>query len=209
MSTSHILCPEFFDYILAAMIPVRDVIPSRTAPGVTLALLAALGGACAWPAVRESWLPWASHAVVLWLTGGTLEDRLGHSRFAAFVTVCAAVALAAPAAAGRRVDPVLAVCGAIAGVIAAYAVMFPRSRILTLMPVIIGIEMVDVPAWVIFGLWAALQAAVAWAALTWAVPVDAPGLAIGAVAGATAGALGSLLLRRPERMRVEWWDPPR
>ena len=191
------------------MIPVRDVIPSRTAPGVTLALLAALGGACVWPAVRESWLAWASHAVVLWLTGGTLEDRFGHGRFAAFATVCAIVALSAPAAAGRRVDPVPAVCGAIAGVIAAYAVMFPRSRILTLMPVAIGIEVVDVPAWVVFGLWAALQAAVAWAALTWAVPLDATGMAISTAAGASAGALGSFLLRRPERMRVEWWDPPR
>jgi len=190
------------------MIPVRDVIPSRTAPGVTLVLLAALGGACVWPAVRESWLPWASHAVVLWLTGGTVEDRLGHVRFAAFAAACTASALAAPAAAGRGVDPVAAVGGAIAGLIAAYAVMFPRSRILTLVPAVIGIEVADVPAWVVFGLWAALQAA-AWSTLMWSAPVDTSGMAIGAAAGASVGALGGLLLRRPERMRVEWWDLPR
>jgi len=191
------------------MIPVRDVIPSRTAPGVTLVLLAALGGACAWPAVRESWLPWASHAVVLWLTGGTVEDRFGHARFAAFAAACTTAALAAPAAAGRGVDPVAAVGGAIAGLIAAHAVMFPQARILTLVPVVVGIEVADVPSWVVFGLWAVLQAAAAWSALTWSVPVDTTALAISAAAGASAGALGSLLLRRPERMRVEWWDPPK
>ena len=190
------------------MIPVRDVIPTRTAPGVTLALLAALGGACAWPAVRESWLPWASHAAVLWLTGGTLEDRFGHGRFAAFAAACTAAALAAPLAAGRGVEPVWVVCGAAAGLIAAYGAMFPRSRILTLVPVVIGIDVADVPAWAVFGLWAVLQAAAAWSAMAWFVPPDTPGIAIGAAAGAAIGALGSVLLPRPERMRVDWWDPP-
>jgi membrane associated rhomboid family serine protease len=193
------------------MIPVRDVIPSRTAPGTTVALLAAMAAACAWPAVREWWLPWASHAVVLWLAGSTLEDRFGHARFAAFLAACTAAAVAAPAAAGRGIHPVWAVCGAITGVIVAYMVMFPRSRVLTLVPVVIGIEVADVPAWLVFALWAGLQAATAWSVLTWpaltsSAPTGVDGIAIGAAAGALAGALGSLLLRRPERMRVEWWD---
>jgi membrane associated rhomboid family serine protease len=191
------------------MIPVRDVIPSRTAPAVTLALLAALGGACAWPAVREWWLPWASHALVLWLAGSTLEDRFGHARFAAFAALCTAAARAAPGVAGCDADMVSAVCGAVTGVIAAYAVMFPRSRVLTLVPVVIGVEVADVSAWVIFGLWAVLQAVAAWSTLAWFAPVDVAGMAISAAAGAAAGALGCLLLRRPERMRVEWWDLPK
>jgi len=190
------------------MIPVRDVIPSRTAPGVTAALLALMAAACAWPAVREWWLPWVSHMLVLWIAGGTLEDRFGHARFAAFAAACTAAAMAAPAAAGRSNDPVWAVAAAIAGVIAAYLVMFPHSRVLTIVPVAIGIEVADVPAWAVFGLWAALQAAAAWSMLTWSAPADAAGTAIGAAAGASAGALGGLLLPRPDRMRVDWWDPP-
>ena len=197
------------DYILARMIPVRDVIPSRTAPAVTLALLAAMGAACLWPAVREWWLPWTAHAMVLWLTGGTLEDRLGHARFAALVAACAAAAFTAPVAAGHQGDLIRAVCGAAAGMIAAYLVMFPRSRILTVVPVVIGIEVADVPAWAVFGLWAVLQGAAAWAALTWSAAADPTGMVIGAAAGAAAGAAGSVALRRPERMRVDWWDPPR
>jgi hypothetical protein len=42
--------------------------------------------------------------------------------------------------------------------------------------------------------------------LTWSAPTAATGMAISLAAGASAGALGGLLLRRPERMRVEWWD---
>jgi len=196
------------DYILAHMIPVRDVVPSRTAPAVTVALLAAMGAACAWPAVREWWLPWAAHAVVLWLTGGTLEDRFGHARFAAFEAACAAAALGALRAAGHETDLLWAVCGAVSGMIAAYLMMFPRSRILTIVPAVIGLEVADVPAWAVFGLWAVLQAAGAWSSVTWSASADPVGMAIGAAAGASAGALGSVALRRPERMRVEWWDPP-
>jgi membrane associated rhomboid family serine protease len=190
------------------MIPVRDVIPSRTAPGVTAALIAALAAALAWPAVREWWLPWTSHAVVLWLAGGSIEDRFGHARFAGFAAVCAAAAAAAPLPWGRGVDLVWVAAGAVAGAIAAYMVMFPRSRVLTLVPVVIGVELADVPAWMVFAIWAALQVAAAWSALSWPSSIDAAGAALSATAGAVAGALGGLLLPRPERMRVDWWDPP-
>jgi membrane associated rhomboid family serine protease len=188
------------------MIPVRDVIPTRTAPRVTLVLLALLAAACAAPDVRDWWLPWAAHAVVVWLTGGTLEDRLGHARFAAFTGACAAAAGAAPAAAGLGVDPLWAASGMTAGMIAGYVAMFPRSRILTLVPVVVGIEVADVPAWVVFGLWALLQMGAAWSQATSSAPPDVTRVGLSLAAGALAGALGSLLLRRPERMRVEWWD---
>jgi membrane associated rhomboid family serine protease len=191
------------------MIPVRDVIPSRTAPGVTLALLAALGAAFLSPAVREWWLPWAADGLVVWLTGGTLEDRLGHARFGIFAAACAGAAAAAPAVLGHPPGLVWAACGTAAGFIAAYVLMFPRSRVLMLVPVVVGLEVADVPAWVVFAPWAFLQGAAAWSALAALVPADMLGMAASVAGGALAGALGSLLLRRPERMRVEWWDPPR
>jgi membrane associated rhomboid family serine protease len=168
-----------------------------------------MGAACLWAAVREWWLPWAADAVVLWLTGGTLEDRLGHDRFAGFAAGCAAAAFAVPSAAGHQGGLLWTVSGAAAGLIAGYLVMFPRSRILTVVPTVIGIEVADVPAWAVFGLWAVVQGAGAWAALTGPAPADAIGIVTGFATGAAAGAAGSLTLRRPERMGVDWWDAPR
>jgi membrane associated rhomboid family serine protease len=70
----------------------------------------------------------------------------------------------------------------------------------------IGVEIAEVPAWVTAVLWAAIQAAAAWTA---PAAFDALGAAaLAAAGGAAAGAAGGLLLPRPERMRVEWWDPP-
>ncbi len=192
------------DYILARMIPVRDVIPSRTAPAVTLTLLAAMGAACLWPAVREWWLPWTANALVLWLTGGTLEDRLGHARFAALAAACAAAAFTAPLVTGHQGGTIWTACGAAAGLIAAYLAMFPQSRILTVVPVVVGIEVTDVPAWAVFGLWAVLQGAGAVGRADVGRRRTRRGSLIGTAAGAAAGVVGSVTLRRPERMRVDW-----
>jgi hypothetical protein len=86
--------------------------------------------------------------------------------------------------------------------------MFPRARVLVLVPAVIGIDVADVPAWVVVGLWAAVQAAAGASALTWTHPPDLTGLTVSVAASAGAGLLGGLLLPRPERMRVDWWDPP-
>jgi len=192
------------------MIPVRDVIPARTAPAVTMAILALLGAAFTLAEVREWWLPWLTHAAAIWLAGGAVEDRLGHGRFAALALACLAVAAAALLGAGiPGLGPPGAPCGMVAGVLAAHLTLFPRSRILTIVPVVVGVELEDVPAWAIFGIWAVVQTAAAWSEATWSAPAALLGMAVSAAAGAAAGMLGAVVLKRPERMRVDWWDPPR
>jgi membrane associated rhomboid family serine protease len=188
------------------MIPVRDVVPSRTAPGVTVSLIAAMLAALSWPGVREWWLLWAAHVVVLWLFGGTVEDRLGHGRFAGFCVVCLAAAVVVPPAIGRVVSLHWVVGGGVAGLSAAYFLMFPGSRVLTLVPAAAGVDIVDVPAWTVWGLWAIVQAAAVWSSTVWAEPADPVAAAASMFAGGLAGALGWLVLRRPERMGVDWWD---
>ena len=192
------------------MIPVRDVIPTRTAPASTLAILGLLGAAFTLAEVREWWLPWLTHAAAVWLAGGAVEDRLGHGRFAALALACLAVAAAALLGAGASGFGLPgAACGMVAGVLAAHLTLFPRSRILTIMPVVVGVELEDVPAWAIFGIWAVVQTAAAWSEATWSAPAALPGMAVSAAAGAAGGPLGAAVLKRPERMRVDWWDPPR
>jgi membrane associated rhomboid family serine protease len=185
---------------------VRDVIPTRTRPVVTLAVLAAMGAALAWPGVRAWWLPWAADGVLVWLTGAALEDRFGRIRFVAFAAACAAVAGAFLLATGHRPQAAWMGAALAAGSAAAYLVNFPKSRVQVLVPVVGGVEIAEVPAWVTVVVWAVVQAAAAWSVPHGFEGVEAAALA--ASGGAAAGALGGRWLPRPERMRVDWWDPP-
>jgi hypothetical protein len=190
----------------ARMIPVRDVIPSRTYPGATVALLAAQAASLVAADARRWWFPWCVNVIVLWIFGSTVEDRMGHGRFVVFYLLCGAASAAVAAAAGAAILATVAAGGAVAGVAAAYFLMFPRSRVLTLVPVVGGVDVVDVPAWCVCGVWAMVHGAAAGAVV--ALEAGTGGLAMiaGLLAGAVTGGLGWLVFRRPERMRVDWWD---
>jgi membrane associated rhomboid family serine protease len=139
--------------------------------------------------------------IALWLFGPTVEDRLGHGRFATLVVCTGAAAAAASLAAAPRDDVwwMLAASGAAAGTVAANLVLYPKGRMLGAMPVVIGFEFVDVPTWAY---------ALAWTAAVFVLTFLHPVIVVTAlVAGISVGAAGALLLRRPERMRVEWWGP--
>jgi|SoiMethySBSTD1v2_1073268.scaffolds.fasta_scaffold248008_2 membrane associated rhomboid family serine protease len=133
-----------------------------------------------WPAVREAVLPFFTHVFVhgglahlignMWfllIFGDNVEGRLGHKNYLAFYFVCGIVAaglhiasshagalgvLAGDSGGGRAVldAPMVGASGAIAGVLGGYVVMFPRSRVLTIVPPIFVFE---ISAWVFLGLW--------------------------------------------------------
>ncbi len=90
----------------------------------------------------------------LWIFGNNIEDRLGPFRFVLFYLACGVAAglthiLAQP---GSRV-PMIGASGAIAGVLGAYAVIFPRARVKTLVFLIFFIDVVPVPAALVLGFW--------------------------------------------------------
>ena len=188
------------------MIPVRDVIPSRTYPGATVALLVAHAASLAAPDVRQFWFPWCVNMIVLWIFGSTVEDRIGHGRFVALYMLCGAVAAAASAAAGAISLAPFAAGGAVAGVSTAYFLMFPRSRVLTLVPIVVGVDVVDVPAWSVCGVWAVVQVAAAGTVVAGGSEGGGLAMIVGLFVGVLTGGLCWLLFRRPERMRVDWWE---
>ena len=98
--------------------------------------------------------------------------------------------------------------GAIAGIIGAYFVMYPYSRIVTLVPIPFFLRVVEVPAVILAALWAILQLASGTGSIAASIRPDAdPGIAFWAhVAGFATGAAGIMVFRRPERQRVEWWN---
>ena len=117
-----------------------------------------------------------------WLFGWTVEDRLGHGRFTALFVAGAAVAW------GVANTP-SASAGGVGAVIGAYFVLYPRSIMLVLAPV--PLFLIELPAFVFLGLWLLLQV------LTGTIVSSGAALVMGAALG--------LVLKRPERMRVEWW----
>ena len=221
------------------MIPLRDVIPSRTTPVVTVTLIALntlvfvyqfLLGSDAGQAfiftfgLVPAQFSWATvfssmflhgglmHAggnmLYLWIFGDNVEDRMGHGRYLAFYLLCGiAAALAQVWSTPGSPVPMVGASGAIAGVMGAYFVLYPRSRIVTLLPFIIFFQVVEVPAVFFLGVWFLMQFVNGLGSLAITEGQMAGGIAFWAhVAGFAAGLAGVFLFRRPERQRVEWWD---
>jgi rhomboid family protein len=171
------------------MIPLRDVIPSRTIPVLTVTIIVL--NLLAWlyelglprqelplflqqygvvPAyftvptlissmfLHGSWMHVLGNMWYLWIFGDNVEDRMGHGRFLVFYLLCGVVA-----AFGQiLIDPTstlptIGASGAIAGVMGAYFVLYPQSRVLTLIPLIIFWEIVELPAIYLLGFWFLMQ----------------------------------------------------
>jgi membrane associated rhomboid family serine protease len=136
----------------------------------------------------------------LWIFGDNVEDRMGHGRFLTFYLLCGtAAALAQTIMSPDSVVPMVGASGAIAGVMGAYFVLYPHSRIVTLVPIFF------------LGIWFALQFLSGVGSIATAASREpAGGVAFWAhVAGFVAGLGGVFLFRRPERQSVDWWDDTR
>jgi len=221
------------------MIPLRDVIPSRTTPVVTMSLIALnalvfvfqftlsedagreflftyglVPASFSWISVLTSMFVhgglfhFGGNMLYLWIFGDNVEDRMGHGRFAAFYLLCgAAAALAQTWFGPESTIPMVGASGAIAGVMGAYFVLYPRSRIVTLLPIFIFIQVIEVPAIFFLGVWFLLQFISGVGSIAAASGEPVGGVAFWAhVAGFVAGLLTVYLFRRPERQRVEWWN---
>jgi membrane associated rhomboid family serine protease len=98
----------------------------------------------------------ASNMWFLWIFGDNVEDALGRFRFVAFYLVAGIVAALAQTVAatvmGDAEVPMVGASGAIAGVLAAYLVLFPRSRVITLV-FFFYIGFMPIPAAFFIGLW--------------------------------------------------------
>ncbi|MEJ2034184.1 MAG: rhomboid family intramembrane serine protease, partial [Deltaproteobacteria bacterium] len=86
------------------------------------------------------------------------ENRMGHVGYLAFYLLCGVVAVGVHYwSAPNSLSPMVGASGAIAGVLGAYMVSFPRAKIVTLLPLIFLIYLIEVPAYLFLGLWFLLQ----------------------------------------------------
>ncbi|HPU83947.1 MAG TPA: rhomboid family intramembrane serine protease [Candidatus Latescibacteria bacterium] len=124
--------------------------------------------------LHGGWLHLVSNMWYLWLFGDNIEDRLGHLGFLGFYMGCGVAATSFHVA----MDPVspvpmIGASGAIAGVLGAYLVCFPRARIATFLPVLFMPFVFEFPASLVLGSWFLIQLFSGTAAA--AVPADAGG----------------------------------
>src|SRR5437762_8584996 len=212
------------------MIPLRDVIPSRTVPFLTITIIVLNG--LAW--LYELGLPRADLAVFLqqfgvvpayfavptlissmflhgswshvlgnmwylWIFGDNVEDRMGHGRFLVFYLLCGIVA-----AFGQIVIdptstlPTIGASGAIAGVMGAYFVLYPQSRVLTLIPLIVFWEIVELPAIFLLGFWFLMQLFSAGAIAATSNTAGGGVAFMAHVAGFITGLIGVFVFRKRE-----------
>lgn len=108
--------------------------------------------------LHGGWLHLLGNMLYLWVFGDNVEDTMGHVKFL-FFYLAAGVAggLAQIWADPGSTVPTIGASGAIAGVLGAYFIWYPRARILTLLPIIIFISIVEIPAIYYLFLWFGLQ----------------------------------------------------
>src|SRR5215471_3494876 len=94
----------------------------------------------------------------LWIFGDNIEDNFGHAKFALFYLICGLAASFSQIYVNpNSVVPSLGASGAIAGVLGAYLILFPRNRVRALVPLWIIFTTVELPAVVVIGFWIVIQ----------------------------------------------------
>ena len=220
------------------MIPLRDVIPSRTTPYVTIGIivvnalvfwfelsmpaparqafmfqLGLVPATFTWLTLLTSmflhagWLHIIGNMWFLWIFGDNVEDRLGHGRYLAFYLLAGAAAgLAQTLVNPTSPVPTIGASGAIAGVMGAYLVLYPHSRVLTLIWLFIFVDIIEIPAVFFLGFWFLVQLFSGVGSVAQAAGSQG-GIAFWAhVAGFLFGLTAVFAFRRPERQRAEWWN---
>jgi membrane associated rhomboid family serine protease len=104
--------------------------------------------------MHAGWVHLLGNMLYLWIFGDNVEDRFGHIKFSIFYLLCGLAATFAQLifSTGSNV-PNLGASGAIAGVLGAYILMFPKGKVKVLM----ARSVVPMPALVVIGLWIVLQ----------------------------------------------------
>lgn len=152
------LGPRLNRFILEfGVIPARYAIPppaghtGATPAGLVVPVFASMF-------LHGGWLHLIGNMLFLFVFGRSIEDRYGHLQFLViyFLSGLTAAATQILVNLGSTV-PTIGASGAIAGVLGAYAVCFPRARITTLIPIFIIFWTVQIPALFLLGYWFLIQ----------------------------------------------------
>jgi len=108
--------------------------------------------------LHGGWLHLGGNMLYLWIFGDNIEDRLGYVRFVAFYLACGlAAALTQIYIHPTSKIPMVGASGAVAGVLGAYLILFPRAHVLALIPIVFFFQIVELPASLFLVFWFLMQ----------------------------------------------------
>lgn len=108
--------------------------------------------------MHGGWLHIGGNMLYLWIFGDNVEDRLGRIQFLVFYVVCGISAsvlhiLIEPASQ----VPTVGASGAISGVLAGYLLLYPKARVVTIIPIFLFLQVTELPALIVLGFWFVMQ----------------------------------------------------
>jgi len=107
--------------------------------------------------MHVGWLHIMGNMLFLWIFGDNVEEATGHALFAVFYVLCGLAAAAAHGLVNQdSLVPALGASGAIAGVLGAYLLLYPRSLVIAIIPPIFFLPL-PIPAFIVIGLWFAIE----------------------------------------------------
>jgi membrane associated rhomboid family serine protease len=153
--------------------------------------------------LHGSWLHLGSNMLYLWIFGDNVEDTLGPIGYIVFYLLGGLLASVAHILVNpASTIPTIGASGAIAAVLGAYLVLYPASRVRTLIPLGFFVRIALLPASVVLGLWFVIQLFQGF--ISTGSGADAGGVAVWAhVGGFAAGAILAWLISPPTR-RNRW-----
>jgi len=197
----------FFELSLAprdldAFLYVYSFIPARLWSG-QYSLSASLVTIVVAMFLHAGWLHVGGNMLFLYIFGDNVEDRLGHFRYLVFYLLCGVAASLCHAFfnASSRI-PSLGASGAISGVLAAYLFLYPRARILTLVPLFLFFT-AEVPAFFFIVFWFVIQFFSGTASLRMSTPTSGGTAYFAHIGGFVAGIV-LLALLKPRRPPAQY-----
>lgn len=108
--------------------------------------------------MHAGWLHLIGNMLYLHIFGDNVEDRLGRFRFLVFFLACGYLSfLVQIVLSPKSMIPTLGASGAVAGVLGAYVFLYPRARVIAVVPLLFFFPLIELPAYVFIGIWFLLQ----------------------------------------------------
>jgi membrane associated rhomboid family serine protease len=178
--------------LTAAMIPLR--VTHYLDAGAAMSLVTSMF-------MHGGWMHVLGNMLYLWIFGDNVEDALGTGRYLLFYLAAGIIAGLAQVAINPTSDiPTLGASGAVAGVLGAYLVLYPRQRVRTVVFLGVFVRVIELPALVLLGFWFLLQLVNGLASVA---TMSSGGVAWFAHLGGFVAGLLVGLMARP-RLRTQW-----